>query len=186
MMASVGSLIVGSGTSSTRTSRFPWNVTAFIRPPSRSAPGAALLAHGSNQGRLPHLRAPLDSEAGRLASQLGHGHRPGSASRPLRGSALSRGGLGALAAEVAAGPGGELADRPLLARSGLRLLDVLARSLTLLGTSHADRLPGWSGRKPRLGGSSVSGRTCRVTAGRPKAPRPNPEERKPGYRDENG
>src|SRR4051794_16000244 len=31
-IASVGSWIVGSGTSSTRTSRLPWNVTAFMRP----------------------------------------------------------------------------------------------------------------------------------------------------------
>src|SRR5579875_416954 len=29
-IASVGSLIAGSGTSSTRTSRRPWNVTAFM------------------------------------------------------------------------------------------------------------------------------------------------------------
>src|ERR1044072_6236783 len=34
-IASVGCSIFGSGTSSTRTSRFPWKVSAFIGPPPR-------------------------------------------------------------------------------------------------------------------------------------------------------
>src|SRR3954452_20040303 len=42
MTASVGSLIVGSGTLSTRTSRLPWNVRAFI---SNQPPCGIALVH---------------------------------------------------------------------------------------------------------------------------------------------
>src|SRR5690606_33818052 len=60
--------------------------------------------------------------------------------RARRRAAFARGGLGALAPERGAGVLGEVRDRALLTRAGRRLLDVLARRLTLLGGGrHAAR-----------------------------------------------
>src|SRR3954465_12623054 len=62
MTASVGSLIVGSGTLSTRTSRLPWNVRAFIsnQPPCGIAlvPPVTSAAEEANGG--PRGTCPID------------------------------------------------------------------------------------------------------------------------------
>src|SRR5437588_22776 len=84
----------------------------------------------------PRRTPALDPEPGGLAPQLGDRHRARSAARPLRRSALARGGLRTLAAQRRPGALRQLRDRALLTRARLGLLDVLARSFTLLLRGH--------------------------------------------------
>src|SRR5258707_9689740 len=81
-MASLGSLIVGSGTCSTRTSRLPCQVTAFIRVHrfllSLGEPGAARDAAGETQRR--RITASRRHPAAWLAA--GRRWRPDPAPRP--------------------------------------------------------------------------------------------------------
>src|SRR5581483_2702135 len=101
----------------------------------------ALLGNRPDERCLAHLRTALDPELRGLATQLGDGHRPGTASRALGGSALAGGGLRPLASEGAARLAREVGDRPLLAGSALGLLDVLARGCALFLARHDRGLP---------------------------------------------
>src|SRR5437764_5888485 len=99
-------------------------------------PRSALLADRAYQLGLAHLRAAVDTEPRSLAPQLGDRHRAGARAGSLRGAALAGRRLGSLAAERRPRPPRQLRDRLLLACSGLRLLHVAARRLTLLLRSH--------------------------------------------------
>src|SRR5919201_2063955 len=94
------------------------------------------MTYGADQLRLPHLRASVDPELRCLAPQLRHGHRARARPGALRGAALARRRLGALAAESAARLPRQLRDRLLPARPGLGLLHVPARRLSLLLGRH--------------------------------------------------
>src|SRR5436190_20841563 len=73
-IASVGSWITGSGTSSTRTSRLPCQVTAFIPPPATRRGGPETESGGPSGPRRGRERLELarDVGAGGLVGDLGH------------------------------------------------------------------------------------------------------------------
>lgn len=66
----------------------------YLEVLQRLVGAAALLTHGSNQLRHPHLRTTADIQPGRLTAKLRHGHRAHPAARSLRGPPLPRRGLG--------------------------------------------------------------------------------------------
>src|SRR3954453_507416 len=77
-IASVGSRIAGSGTESTRTSRLPWNVTAFIPPP---LPGGGAVKSG--RSGLPAARPRLELAQHRLQLGALRGERVGDPDRSV-------------------------------------------------------------------------------------------------------